>query len=175
MSAPSRQTDLPKFALFTLGVLAALVLLTRTQLFGEAGSVIVHDASWAAFVLGGFLLRKLRYFAALALLATAIDYSLLCVGSASGAACLTSAYTFLPLSWLTLWIGGQLIPHGTEGSAVRALTIAAVAVTGATVVAYLVSNTGFYLFSGFYAGWSVGQYADMAVDYFAPALWSTLA
>lgn len=152
--------------------LALLMLMTRGELLSALVPVQLHDASWAAFVLAGAVLRRPIYLAGLALLALGLDYSALCAGSLNLTACLKPSYPALIASWALLFTMGRLLITGSwSGAGIsRNLTL----VLSSVVAAYLLTSGGFFLFSGFYQGWTVAEYWNMSSGFFLMAMGTTL-
>lgn len=155
----------------TLVGLIALMGLTRGDILGSTLAFTLHDASWAVFLLGGMLLRRWGWWAMFATLALALDLQALCQGSLALASCLRPSYPTLMLSWALLWFAGRVCSSLIERA--RWASIALVSVL-ATVLVYVVSNSGFYAWSGFYADRSIAGFVEMAAPHFARALVTTL-
>ena len=152
-----------KNELLTLALLAALMLLTRTDvhLMGQ----VVPDASWGIFVLAGLLIGRLYSFAVLAILAWGID---LWVTAGSGnpdiaAYCMTPAYLAMPVAWALLWGAGKWLGQ-LAGS--HQLVFGALILIGAASAAFVVSNVGFYAWSGHFASMSVAEYVGRVARYY---------
>ncbi len=154
-----------------LAALAALMLATRGELLGGLVPVQLHDASWAAFLLAGAVLRKPVYLVLLGTLALGLDYTALCAGSADLAGCLKPSYPTLMVSWGLLWFAGRLLR--TDRWDFASTSRNALLTLSAITAAYVMTSGGFYLWSGFYETWSFAQFWDMSAPFFLVALGST--
>lgn len=150
--------------------LMAFMLATRFHHFGDA--LHLPDASWALFFLAGFYLSP-AWLLGLMLEAVAIDVAAVGWMGVSGY-CLTPAYAALQVAHLALWAGGRLSNRSVGGSAAAMLRMAGLA-TGATALAFFISNGAFYWFGGRVADTSLAQFAWTFVDYGPGFLASTLA
>lgn len=147
-----------KLPLF-LGLLA-LMVVTRTHHFGTV--LTLPDATLAVFFLMGLVSGT--PFAPLALLAAAGASDLYVMGSGESGWCVTPAYAALIPAYLTLWAAGRWTTR--QDSLMR---------TGLALVAgvsgfFLISNTAFYLFSGYFAEMSVTRFMSGTMGYFLPYL-----
>lgn len=151
--------------------LATLMILTRGELFGSVVAVTLHDASWAVFLLGGLLLRKLGWLAAFAAIALALDLVALCGTTSNFASCLRPSYPTLAIAWIVLWSAGLAL--GSAYAQKRWLLIG-VGSIAAIAIAFVVSNGGFYLWSGFYDGQTLAGFIEMATPHALIAFSTTL-
>ncbi|MGH8625637.1 MAG: hypothetical protein ACREYC_10310, partial [Gammaproteobacteria bacterium] len=140
-------------ALITLG-LAALMALTRYGHFSSALSLA--DASLGVFFLGGLYLRRWMVFPIFPVLAGTIDFLAITAEGTSGW-CVTPAYGFLIPAYGSLWYGGRWCA-GRQGTAWAALGSELRALFIAVSLAFLISNGGFYLFSGYFQDLSLSEY-----------------
>lgn len=147
--------------------LAALMAATRFHHFDSAASL--PDASFAVFFLGGLYVARLgrasvAAFIVLILEAGLIDYFATSVQGVSDY-CMTSAYWFLIPTYGSLWLAGRwFAPHHTmEGRGLAALALTAWA---ASSFAFMFSSATFYLFSGYFAGMSVVEYASRVTQFY---------
>ncbi len=152
--------------------LALLMLITRGELLSSIVPMQLHDASWAAFLLAGAVLRKPMYLLMLALLAVGLDFGALCAGSFAVGQCLKPSYPVLMGSWVLLWAAGRMLTTSQLKSPVIGRNLLIVA--GAGTAAYLLTSGAFYLWSGLYDGWTLGQYTTMSSAYFLMALGTTV-
>lgn len=153
--------DIPrKQALTVAGLLAVLMLLTRTGHFGD--SLHLPDASMAVFFLGGVFVRRHWALAALLILAVAIDA--VAVGWAGVSAyCITAAYAFLPLAYAVLWYGGSACARVlADAPAWRAAAGLCVGVALFAGLSFLISNGAFYWLGGRVAATSLAGWAANA-------------
>ncbi|TAN05403.1 MAG: hypothetical protein EPN36_06355 [Rhodanobacteraceae bacterium] len=135
-----------KRALTATGLLALLMLLTRTGHFGDA--LHMPDASMAVFFLGGVYVRRHGALAVLLILAVAIDYVAIRYAGVSDF-CVTAAYAFLPLAYAALWYGAsactRLVRHARPLPAWLGLTVGVVVFAS---LSFLISNGSFYWLGG---------------------------
>ncbi len=147
----------PRALAIIFSVLALLMGITRglqTQL---------PDASWAVFLLGGFYLRTWWPFALLFLEAVLVDWSVVRLAGVSDY-CFTPAYIALLPSQAVLWLGGTWYA-GRHRLALGTLLSLATIFTLSVGLAFLVSNAGFYFFSGYFADMTAAQYANQVLNY----------
>jgi hypothetical protein len=147
--------------------LAALMAATRFDHFGSA--VLLPDASYAVFFLGGLYLARsarasMAAFIALILGAGLIDYYATSVQGISDW-CMTPAYWFLIPTYGSLWLAGRwfALRHTMQGKGLAGLAIVAWA---ACSFAFMFSNATFYLFSGRFADMSATEYASRVAQYY---------
>ncbi len=161
------------------GIFAALVLLmAATRFYSHFGSsVSLPDASLAVFFLAGFYLARLALPAAVAfvlllLVAGGVDYYAIVFRGVSDA-CISPAYWFLIPTYACLWYAGRWFAAHQQMKWANLGVLAAVA-WGSTTVAFLISNTSYYLLSGRIANISLMQYADGIAKYYPPYLSCTM-
>jgi hypothetical protein len=142
--------------------LALLMTATRYHHFGSP--VHLPDASLAVFFLAGSFVSAVWALPLLLLEAGAIDFFAISVGGVSGW-CVTPAYGFLIPAYAGLWIGGRWYRarHRTAGAALLPLTAALLTTTS---TAFVISNTGFFLFSGYFSQMIWADYAVAVAPYF---------
>ena len=151
-------------------IAVGLVLLMAATRFNHFGAAFaLPDASLAVFFLAGLYLAKFSrasvlLLATLLLEAGAVDYYATAVQGISDW-CITPAYGFLIPAYASLWLAGRWFTrrHTMEG---KGLAWLAVSVWGASSLAFAVSNTGFYLFSGRFADMAVMEYASRVSEYY---------
>jgi len=161
-----------------IGILAGLILLmaiTRTSHFGS--SIHLPDATLAIFLIAGFMLPRftltaLTAFIFLLLAAGGIDYYAINVAGVSDY-CVTTAYWFLIPTYTSMWLAGRWFAarqHNNWGS----LALFGGVSWLATTIAFLISNGGFYVFSGLFTDMSVAEYAARVAKYYPPYLGGSL-
>jgi hypothetical protein len=150
-----------------LVALAVLMAATRFDHFGSA--VLLPDASYAVFFLGGlYMARSARTsaaaFAALIIEAGLIDYYATSIQGISDW-CMTPAYWFLIPAYGSLWLAGRrfALRHTMKGRGLIGLALVAWA---ACSFAFMFSNAAFYLFSERFAAMSVTEYASRVAQYY---------
>lgn len=154
-----------QWLLFAL--LAFVMLATRMDHFGSA--VQLPDASVALFFFAGLVLHAdfrvgRLAFAALCVLAAAIDYVAIHYQGASSY-CVTPAYGFLLPAYFAMWWAGRqgaLRPHHTSADWLHLTLLGSFGVS----LAFLISNGSFYLFSGYVTAPSVMDYFAGVTLYF---------
>ena len=142
-------------------LLACAMVLTRLGHFGEFSRL--PDASWAVFFMGGLLLRDSRAFAACFGLAWVVDLGAMALGTPVD--CFSLAYLFLAPSYALLWWGGRAVAAAVDAGVVRALPRVALALVSAVTGAFVVSNIGYYGFSGGFEAMAAGEYASRVMPY----------
>ena len=158
-----------KYQLAIAVALAALMATTRFHHFGSA--ISLPDASQAIFFLAGFYLKPV-FFLAFLVEAALIDYAAISNGVSGW--CVTPAYPFLIATYASLWVAGRWYArryHHVWGTLVP---LASALLIG-TSVAFLISNSSFYLLSGYFADMSLSGYAARVVQYFPPYVIHTFA
>lgn len=146
-------------------VLAGLIALTRFH--PPASPLDLPDASLAVFFLTGCWLRPTWPFAALFVVAAAIDYLAVTYGGVSGD-CFSPAYWFLIPTYACLWYGGRRYAVHYRGLAWSSLPPLLIALWTTASLAFLISNASFFLFSGHFPGMSGGHYALSVAKYYPP-------
>jgi hypothetical protein len=159
-----------RFDVALLGALAFVMLVTRTHSLGA----VVHlpDTSLASFFLLGFMVRRPAFFAGLALLAFAIDVTVIGWFGRSGF-CFTPAYWMLAPAYGTMWLAGRF---GEETLRARAAKLPALAVlvAAATLVSALFSSGGFYFLGGRFADPTIAGFIPRLARHFPQTLYATL-
>lgn len=159
-----------RFDYAVFGALAFVMLVTRTHSLSN----VMHlpDTSLASFFVLGFFVRRIVAFAALFLLAFAIDVTVIGWFGQS-AFCFTPAYWMLVPAYGTMWLAGRFGSgkFRADGSAIPAL-FALVAI--ATLVSELFSSGGFYFLGGRFADPTMAGFMPRLVRYFPPTLLATL-
>ena len=147
--------------------LAMMLAMAATRFNHFGSSVVLPDASWALYFLAGMYLGRMRtallFFIALTLEAVLVDYYAIVVQSMSDW-CVTNAYGFMIFAYAALWYGGRWFARHHTYS-VKSLLGLFATVAGASLVAFVISNVSFYLFSGRYANMSAADYAVSVQQY----------
>ncbi len=142
--------------------LAALMAATRFHHFGSAA--YLPDASLAVFFLAGFYIRSAWFLPLLLVEAAAIDYLAVSVGGVSDW-CITPAYAFLLPTYASLWLGGHWYARLYRPVWHTLFRLGGVLLL-ATSAAFLISNWGFYFFSGRFGELSWVEYSSQIARYF---------
>ena len=161
------------------GIFAALVLLmVATRFYSHFGSSIsLPDASLAVFFLAGFYLARLALPAAVAfvlllLAAGGVDYYAIAFRGVSDA-CISPAYWFLIPTYACVWYAGRWFAARQQMQWANLGVLAAVA-WGSVTVAFLISNTSYYMLSGRVADTNLAQYAEGFAKYYPEYLSCTM-
>lgn len=148
-------------------ILAVLMAVTRFNHFGSA--ISLPDASLAVFFLGGLYLARFGWASVTAFLALILEAGLVdhYATSVQGVVdwCITPAYLCLVPAYGGLWLAGRWFAfrHTTDRKWVAGLALTA----GAAIsLAFLISNTAFYVYSGYFSGLSASEYALNVVQYY---------
>lgn len=154
----NKSRPLARFAL-----LALLMAATRYHHFGS--SLQLPDASTAVFFIAGLYVASASALPALLLLAGLLDYLAVAVGGVS-AWCVTPAYAFLIPTYAVLWFGGRWYASRHRLTSSTAVPLAG-ALLVTTALAFLISNVGFYAFSGYFPEMSAAEYSDAVAPYYS--------
>jgi hypothetical protein len=151
------------------------MLLTRSHHFGAALEVIVTgsnhfgsylslpDASWAMFFLAGLWTRALVWPALMMIAAFVVDYLVIAGGVSSY--CFTPGYAFLIPTHMALWGAGRWAAFDVGFKTSQLVRTGLALVIGCSA-AFVISNAGFYWFSGYFANMSAFSFADAVIQYF---------
>lgn len=149
--------------------LGLLMLTTRANLISHFGTpIVLPDASYAVFFLGGLLLGRVRgalaILAALIVEAALVDFYAINFQGIS-AYCMTSAYGFMVFAYAALWFVGRWIAPRYDTSA-KGLAILAAAAVVAGSAAFIIANVSFYLLAGYFESMSVVEYVSRVTQYY---------
>jgi hypothetical protein len=146
--------------------LFALMAATRMHHYGT--SLHLPDASLAVFLLAGFFIASPVLFGALLIEAGLIDYLAITQFNVSDY-CVTPAYWFLIPTYAVLWFAGRYYARIHQHS-LRSLGVFAGLSFAATSVAFFISNSAFYVFSGRFPDLSMAEYAHRVAQYYVQYL-----
>jgi hypothetical protein len=135
---------------------------TRFHHFGSAA--YLPDASLAVFFLAGVYIRSAWLLPLLLVEAAAIDYLAISVGGVSDW-CITPAYVLLLPTYASLWVGGRWYAHLYRPVWHTLVTLGGVLLLSVST-AFLISNWGFYYFSGRFGEMNWIEYAGQIAHYF---------
>lgn len=153
----------------TVGLALALAMAaTRFHHFGAV--TYFPDASVAVFLLGGFYLRRWAVFGAFVAEAALIDYLAIAYGGVSDW-CATPAYVFLVPAYASAWYAGIWYARRFRSEWRTVAPLFGGLLAGVSVW-FLITNAGFYLFSGYFTDMSWAEYAARVAKYYPPYLWS---
>lgn len=166
-------------------VLSGLLVLMSATRFHHFGSVnFLPDASLAVFFLGGFYLGKktaarpvsgfsltasfitapVMTIVLLLAAAGAIDYLAIQFGGVSDW-CVTPGYVLLVPAYSVLFLGGEWAARSNPFSKSGTLKTTAILLLAVTL-AFLISNSGFYFFSGRFQEMDGMQFAERVSVYY---------
>lgn len=157
-----------KTHLFAGAVLTLVIAVTRGSHVGSAA--LLPDASLAAMLLGGIVLRSSRWFAALMGCCVAVDAFAVGVAGVSSY-CLSPAYWALLPTYAVMWLGGNWLAR--RANAFEALPYIFVALSAGTV-AFVISTHSFFLFSGKFPQASLLEVLQHGWEYYPAYLGYTL-
>ena len=139
--------------------LAALLALTRYHYFAN-----VPDATLAVFLLAGFYLRSPWWLGLFIVEAAIVDYVAITYAGVSNW-CVTPAYALLIPAYAIPWLGGRLYQRLHRWEWRTLLSLVGVVLASVTA-AFLVSDGGFYLLSGYFPELSWNGYATHFARYY---------
>lgn len=144
--------------------MAAILAATRTHVLAP-----LPDATLAVFFLAGLFGMRTMAFVSFLGIVTGADYLAV---SAQGVSdwCITPAYAFLAPTYASLWLAGKFAARLQHRNAPTWLILPAILAV-AVGTAFVISNTGFYLFSGYFAQMSPWQYSERVAHYFTGYAW----
>jgi hypothetical protein len=149
-------------------ILAILVAATHGHHFASA--LHLPPATWAAFFLAGFYVKRAWVFAALLAEIVLIDYVAVTTGGVS-AFCLSPAYGFLLPAYGALWLSGHW--YATRYRvALNTLPALATSLLAGVMLAEVFSSGGFYFFSGRFADTNLAEFGSRLLMYFPYSLQS---
>jgi hypothetical protein len=154
-------------------ILIGLCLLMAATRFDHFGGVTtLPDASLAVFFFGGLYLRNTPWFILLLVEAAFIDFVAINYGGVSDY-CISPAYLFLIPTYGTLWLAGYFCTRFNVLSK-NGLILTTSTLVVAVSLAFLISNSSFYLLSGRFADLNWVDYFNQVARYYTPYLLTTL-
>lgn len=154
-------------------ILIGLCLLMAATRFDHFGSLTtLPDASLAVFFFGGLYLRNTPWFALLLVEAALIDFVAINYGGVSDY-CISPAYLFLIPTYGTVWLAGYLSTRFSLFSR-NGLVLTATTLVVSVSLAFLISNSSFYLLSGRFADLNWIEYFNQVAKYYSPYLLTAL-
>jgi hypothetical protein len=151
------------------------MILTRSHHFGAALKVILTgsnhfgsylslpDASWSMFFLAGLWTRALVWPVLMMIAALVVDYLVIAGGVSSY--CFTPGYAFLIPTHIALWGAGRWAAFDVSFKTSQLVRTGLALVIGCSA-AFVISNAGFYWFSGYFTNTSAFSFADAVIQYF---------
>jgi hypothetical protein len=158
------ETTKPRNELLIGCALLLALLLTRSGItrshFGTEFNL--PDASWAVFWMMGIFTAQVAWPMLLLVACVGVDYFVISAGVS--AYCMTPAYPFLIPAYLSLWALGrwsrsQLPLHAA------ALPKLALSILVGVTSCFLISNTSFYVMSGYFAQMPFVMFAQSVARY----------
>jgi len=158
-----------------LSLLVLLMAATRSHVF--AHFTPVPDATWAAFLIGGFYLRAWARWAFPALMAVAVLIDVMVIYSQgmgfSGHYCVSPGYWMLIPAHAAMWAAGHWLRGRHAGAGSGALARLAAVLVPATATCHLFAQGGFYWLSPAVAEPTLAGWAANYGHWFAPYLAAT--
>lgn len=159
------QTNTKQIGIFT--ALVALMAVTRGSHFGSP--INLPDATLAIFLVAGFMLPRfsltaLAAFIFLLLEAGGLDYYAIVYKGVSDY-CVSPAYWFLIPTYASMWFAGHWFASRRQSGLKKVVLFGVVSLLS-TTVAFLISNSAFYLFSGRFSDMSLAEYATGVAKYY---------
>ncbi|MCX7087832.1 MAG: hypothetical protein NTV00_07245 [Methylococcales bacterium] len=146
--------------------LMGLMLATRAHSNHFGSAISLPDASLAVFFMAGLWFGGLRFFSVLLLEAALIDYVAISHMGVSDY-CISPAYVFLIPTYAALFFAGRAAtPFKTMR--VRDLSLQLGLLVMASSVAFMISNSSFYVLSERFTDLNWMQYADRVAQYYVP-------
>lgn len=167
----------PDYTTYTIaGLLIALLILPEGKHF--ISPLHLPESTLAVFFLAGRYLRHWASWLGLFALNFACDYFVIHYRGVSDF-CFTPSYGFLLFAYGAMWLGG-LYSRSAQLTRISGITTLIVAALAGTAVAFLISNGGFYWFSGRYAEPHFAEYLERALMYMprymeSPWIWLAVA
>lgn len=156
-----------------VGIIGLMVLMGATRFHHFGGTFSLPDATLAVFFLGGLWFGGRNLFLLLLVEAGLIDYLAISQLGVSDF-CISAAYPFLIPTYFAMWLSGKLC---ASSRVVKVTTLAKrfIFLGVATTIAFLISNSSFYLLSERVAEVTWSVYFEQIASYFPSYLFSTIA
>lgn len=158
-----------RFELTVFGILAAVMLLTRSHALTHL--VHIPSTALASYFVLGYFVRRFAGFAGLFALGYAIDVVSISMLGVSDF-CYTPAYAMLIPAYGVMWLAGRYAARLPER--LQSLPGAAVLLVAATFISHLFSSGGFYFLGGRFPDPTVSEFLPRIARYFPFALMSSL-
>lgn len=156
-----------------LGIIGLMVLMGATRFHHFGGTFSLPDASLAVFFLAGLWFGGRNLFLLLLIGAGLIDYLAISHFGVSDF-CISAAYPFLIPTYFAMWFAGKLC---VSSGVVKVATLAKqfIFLGTATTIAFLISNSSFYLLSERVTEVTWSVYFEQFTSYFPSYLFPTIA
>ncbi|MCT2401428.1 hypothetical protein [Novosphingobium mangrovi (ex Huang et al. 2023)] len=158
-----------RFQLMVFGILAAVMLLTRSHALTHL--IHVPSTALASYFVLGYFVRRFAGFIGLFALGYAIDVVSISLLGVSDF-CYTPAYAMLIPAYATMWLAGRFAARMPER--LQSLPAIAVLLVGATFVSHLFSSGGFYFLGGRFPDPTIEGFLPRIARYFPFSLMSSL-
>lgn len=150
-----------------------IALMAATRMHTHFGSALhLPDASLAVFLLAGVFIASPWLFVGLLVEAGVLDYLAITQFGVSDY-CISPAYGFLIPTYGVLWYAGRYYAQRHQYSW-RGLGLFVGLAFAAISMAFFISNSAFYLFSGRFPEMSLAEYAARVARYYLPYLSSAV-
>lgn len=149
------------------GLLLLAMVLTRGGLVNH-----IQDMSWAVFFIAGFYLRHYIAFPVFFLVALAVDLVVINVQGGDNY-CFTPSYAMLIPAYFAMWFAGRWLSANYREDARGVLNLAGAAIAG-TAACFIISNAGFYAFSGRFGEMAAADYVASVAKYMPMYMQTTL-
>lgn len=158
-----------RFELAVFGILAAVMLLTRSHALTHL--VHIPSTALASYFVLGYFVRRFTGFAGLFALGYGIDVVSISMLGVSDF-CYTPAYAMLIPAYGVMWMAGRYAARMPER--LQSLPAIAVLLTAATFVSHLFSSGGFYFLGGRFPDPTMAGFLPRLTRYFPFSLMSSL-
>lgn len=156
-----------------LGIIGLMVLMGATRFHHFGSTFSLPDASLAVFFLAGLWFGGRNLFLLLLVEAGLIDYLAISQFGVSDF-CISVAYPFLIPTYFAMWFAGKLC---VSSGVVKVATLAKqfIFLGAATTIAFLISNSSFFLLSERVTEVTWSVYFEQFTSYFPSYLFPTIA
>lgn len=158
-----------RFELTVFGILAAVMLLTRSHALTHL--VHIPSTALASYFVLGYFVRRFTAFAALFALGYVIDVVSISILGVSDF-CYTPAYAMLIPAYAVMWMAGRYAALMPER--LQSLPTIAVLLVAATFVSHLFSSGGFYFLGGRFPDPTIAEFLPRIARYFPFSLTSSV-
>jgi hypothetical protein len=143
-------------------LLLLAILITRSSHFGNVA--LLPDATLAVLFLGGILLRRSGWLAAMIMCAFAVDIYAIGFNGVSDY-CMSPAYLGLIPTYAMVWFSGAWLARRTDAFVLLPFIFSGFV---ATSLAFVLSNAFWYQFSGRFAEMPLVEFASRIAQFYTP-------
>jgi hypothetical protein len=154
----------------TLIAVGLLILTIATRGSHVGSAALLPDATLAAMLLGGMLLKRGAWFGGLLTACVAVDAFAVGIAGVSSY-CLSPAYWALLPTYAVMWLGGLWLAKRKNAFETMPYIAVALAVTSS---AFVISTHSFYLFSGKFPQASLWEVLQHGWEYYPAYLGYTM-